>query len=150
MAIWEWLLDVVGVLLAVLLLTVLALVVRRRVIGRSGGTFEMAHRLDATQPGRGWALGVGRYEDEHLQWFRVFSLSPRPKRTWDRVELEYHGRRSPDADEQLALYPGHVVVTCTGPRGAVELAMGSATLTGFQAWLEARPPGAEMPGPVRR
>ncbi|MCM0619179.1 DUF2550 domain-containing protein [Nocardioides bruguierae] len=149
MAIWEWLLDAALVLLALLLLYVVGLVLRRRLLGRHGGTFELAHRVDASRPGRGWALGVGRYADERLEWFRVFSLSPLPKSAWARAELEYHGRRHPDGDEQMALYPGHVVITCTGPRGAVELAMAPETVTGFQAWLEARPPGAEMPGGAR-
>jgi hypothetical protein len=36
------------------------------------------------------------------------------------------------------------VVTCTSPEGEVELAMSPSSLTGFQAWLEAAPPGTQM------
>ena len=30
-------------------------------------------------PGRGWLLGLGRYSGDALEWFRIFSLSPRPR-----------------------------------------------------------------------
>ena len=42
--------------------------------------------------GRGWLLGLGRYSGETLEWFRIFSLSPRPKRAWERSVLTYDGR----------------------------------------------------------
>lgn len=146
MPLWQWLLDIAGGLLVLVLLYGLALVVRRRVIARSGGTFELSHRVRTSHPGRGWLLGVGRYSDERLEWFRIFSLSPRPKRTWVRDELTYLGRRDPEGPEQVSLFPDHVVISCRAADGDIELAMSPATLTGFQAWLEARPPGAEMPG----
>jgi len=147
MPVWQWLLDAAGVLLVLVLLYGLALVVRRRVIARDGGTFELSHRVRSDRPGRGWLLGIGRYSGEALEWFRIFSLSPRPKRTWQRSELTYERRRSPEGAEQSSLFPDHVVIVCTSSSGGeVELAMGTSSLTGFQSWLEARPPGAEMPG----
>ncbi len=78
--------------------------------------------------------------------FRIFSLSPRPKRSWVRDELTYVGRRESEGAEQVSLFPDHVVISCRSAQGEIELAMSPGTLTGFQAWLEARPPGAEMPG----
>ena len=45
--------------------------------------------------------------------------------------------------ERTVLYPDHLVVDCVGPQGPVELAMSRESLTGFQAWLEARPPGTD-------
>lgn len=146
MPLWQWLLDIAGGALVLVLLYGLALVVRRRVIARDGGTFELSHRVRTSHPGRGWLLGVGRYSEERLEWFRIFSLSPRPKRTWVRDELTYLGRRDPEGAEQTSLFPDHVVIACRAVSGDIELAMSPATLTGFQAWLEARPPGAEMPG----
>ena len=41
------------------------------------------------------------------------------------------------------LYPDHLVVECREPAGPVELAMSRESLTGFQSWLEARPPGTD-------
>ena len=139
---WELLLDVVGALLGLVLLYGIALVVRRRVLERHGGTFELSYRARASRPGRGWLLGVGRYQGEVLEWFRMFSLSVRPKRSWDRADLEYTGRRDPAGPEAISLYADHVVVTCSSPRGPIELAMSPESLTGFQSWLEAMPPGS--------
>jgi hypothetical protein len=142
MPIWEWLLEsAAGVLLLVLVLGV-ALIIRRRWLSRHGGTFELSYRARASQPGRGWLLGLGRYTGDRLEWFRIFSLSPRPKMVWQRATLNYVERRDPEGVEQLSLYPGHVVIRCETPAGDVELALGSSSLMGFQSWLEAAPPGA--------
>ena len=43
----------------------------------------------------------------------------------------------------MSLYAGHVIVSCTTPDGPIELAMSEASLTGFQSWLEAGPPGTD-------
>ncbi|PWN04102.1 DUF2550 domain-containing protein [Nocardioides silvaticus] len=143
MAWWEWLLDVSGIVLLLLLAFGIGLVVRRRVLARHGGTFELSHRLTADEGGRGWVLGMGRYSGEKLEWFRIFTLSPRPKRVWERDQLSYDGRREPIGAEQASLYPDHVVIRCASRAGDVELAMSPASLTGFQAWLEAKPPGSD-------
>ncbi|WP_205470984.1 DUF2550 domain-containing protein [Nocardioides sp. SYSU D00038] len=140
---WEWLLDAAGALLVLVVLAGVALVVRRRVIARNGGTFELSHRVRSERAGRGWLLGVGRYSGERLEWFRIYSLSPRPKRTWVRSTLSYEGRRDPEGPELLALYPDHLVIECRSADGPVDLAMSSQSLTGFQAWLESRPPGTD-------
>lgn len=76
--------------------------VRRRIIARHGGTFELAFRVRADRPGRGWVLGIGRYSGETLEWFRVFSLRPSPHRSWQRVAMAYHSSHNPDAEEQIA------------------------------------------------
>ena len=140
---WQWLLESAGVLLLLPLLYGLALIVRRRVLSRNGGTFELSCRLHTVHPGRGWLLGLGRYSGEQLEWFRIFSLSHQPRRVWPRVSLSYSGRRDAQGAEQMSLYAGHVIVSCTTPEGPVELAMSEASLTGFQSWLEAGPPGTD-------
>jgi hypothetical protein len=141
--IWEWLLESAAVVLLAVLLLGVALVVRRRWLSRHGGTFELSYRARQSTPGRGWLLGLGRYAGDRLEWFRIFSLSPRPKHVWARQGMIYAGRREPEGVEQLSLYPGHVVIRCDTPSGAVELALGSSSLTGFTSWLESGPPGAE-------
>lgn len=143
MAWWQWLLDAAGVVLLLVVCYGVALVVRRRVIARHGGTFELSHRVRPAADGRGWVLGLGRYSGETLEWFRVFSLSSKAKATWARETLSYDGRREPLGAEQMSLYPDHLVIRCQSPTGEVELAMSAASLTGFQAWLEARPPGTD-------
>ena len=142
MPVWQWLLDAAGALLLLVLCYGIALIVRRRVLSRNGGTFELSYRVRPEKAGRGWLLGLGRYSGETLEWFRIFSLSPRPKRSWARSRLDYDGRRDPEGVEQMSLYPDHVVICCHTPEGNVELAMGPSSLMGFQAWLESGPPGS--------
>lgn len=141
MPVWQWLVDSAGVLLLLALLYGVALIVRRRLLSRHGGTFELSYRVRSAKAGRGWLLGLGRYSGETLEWFRIFSLSPRPKRSWPRSDLSYDARREPAGAEQLSLYPDHLVIVCLTLAGEIELAMGQASLTGFQSWLEAQPPG---------
>ena len=142
MAVWQWLLDSAGVLLLVILLFGLLLVVRRRVLSRKGGTFELSVRESMSAEGRGWVLGMGRYRENSLEWFRIFSPLPGPRRTWRRNDLKVLSQRDPEGAEEFALYAGHVVVVCRTPRGEAELAMSPSSLTGLQSWLEAGPPGS--------
>lgn len=143
MPVWQWLIDIAGVLLLLVLVYGAMLVVRRRILSRNGGTFELSYRVRSDRAGRGWVLGLGRYSGETLEWFRVFSVSPRARHTWERETLSYDGTREPLGAEQPSLYPDHVVIHCQIPRGEIQLAMGQASLTGFQSWLEARPPGTD-------
>src|SRR5215217_5253922 len=128
MSAWQWLLDSAGALLLVVVAYGLLLVVRRRVLSRHGGTFELSVRVRSSEAGRGWVLGLGRYRDGRLEWFRIFSPSPRPRRTWQRSQLHITGQREPSGPEAFALYGGHVVVECRTSDGPVELAMSSSAL----------------------
>ena len=144
MPVWEWLADSAGFLLVLLLVYAVVLVVRRRWISRHGGTFEFSVRVRSGRAGRGWVLGVGRYTGDDLEWFRIFSVSPRPRFVYRRGELEYVGRRDADGVEAYSLYTGHIVVSARTPAGMLEVAMSPEALTGFLAWLEAAPPGRPL------
>ncbi len=135
---------VVGVPLAVVLL-LLAVAVRLRGLHRAGGAVEVSMRLRREDAGRGWANGIGRFVDDELRWYRVFSLSPRPRRTLSRRDLQVTGRRAPASVERRALHEGAVVLSCRSASTPVDLAMQPSAVTGFLAWLEARPPGATLP-----
>ncbi len=154
MAAWQWLLDMAGAVLLLVLAYGIVLVVRRRVLSRNGGTFELSvrtsHRVRPDQAGRGWVLGLGRYHDDSLEWFRIFSPLPRASRHWARADLAITGQREPEAAEAFALYGGHRVVVCDTPAGPVEMAMSVSALTGFSAWLEAAPPGTDWDQPPSR
>src|SRR4051794_21018418 len=143
MPVWQLLLDSAGALLALVVVYGLGLVIRRRVLSRHGGAFELSYRVRSGRAGRGWLLGLGRYSGESLEWYRYFSLWPRPKRVLQRSGLTFGARREPEGVEQMSLYPDHVVISCTTPEGVVELAMSPASLMGFQSWLEAGPPGTD-------
>lgn len=140
---WQWLLDLVGLVLLLALLYGISLIFRRRILARHGGTFELSYRVRSDRPGRGWLLGIGRYSGQSLEWFRIFSLSPRPKRVWARDLLDYAGRRPPAGAEEMSLYDGHVVAACHFDGEPLEIAMSEASLTGFQSWLESGPPGTD-------
>jgi hypothetical protein len=169
MPLWQWAADCVGAALLLVLLFGLGIVLRRRWVSRSGGTFELSFRqrpagyaaglpqppsgaTAAGEPGgvstkqaaasaRGWTLGIGRYSGDALECFRIFSLSPRPRRRLERHSVTYLGQRAPQGMEVHAIYAGHVIIACATSRGTLELALAPEALTGFLAWLEAAPPG---------
>ncbi len=186
MPLWQWVADIVGAALLLVLLFGIGIVLRRRWVSRRGGTFELSFRQAPTwhaavdrspssrpSPGpsrgpaggpavgrppgldergavstsqgpasaRGWTLGIGRYSGDVLECFRIFSLSPRPRRRLERDTVTYLGQRVPQGMEVHAIYAGHVIIACSTPQGVVELALAPDALTGLLAWLEAAPPG---------
>jgi Protein of unknown function (DUF2550) len=141
MPVWAIVLDTAGLLALALVLVAVYLVVRRRLLARYGGTFDLSVRVRSHRPGRGWVLGVGRYNNDALEWFRIFSLSLRPAKTYRRNKLEVGQRRSARGAEEYALYDDAIVVECRYADQSVELAMTESALTGLLAWLEAAPPG---------
>ncbi len=145
-------LDTIVVCLLLVLVAFAAIVVRRLVLQRDGGTIQCALRLHSTRRGHAWALGLGRYSADGLQWFRLFSLSHRPRRTFARERLTIASRRAPHAAEAIVLPPGAIVLECrlrtfSGRIREVEIAMSESAVTGFLAWLESVPPGTHrFPG----
>jgi len=135
------------VLMACLLATV---VFRRRFLLRGGGAVDMSLRLRTRRIGRGWAPGIGRYGGDRLEWFRVFTLSPRPARVLPRAALEVSGQRPPEGAESLLVQAGAVIITCRFRGDEVQLAMSSGAVTGFMSWLESSPPGYTLPGHAAR
>ncbi|MFJ6572955.1 DUF2550 domain-containing protein [Streptomyces sp. NPDC091292] len=142
--------------IAVVALVVVGLFVfglRRRLIQRSGGTFDCSLRWNAPEhPGRdggdtagkGWGYGIARYNGDRIEWFRVFSYAPRPRRVLERSSIEVAGRRPPEGEEELALLSDATVLACLHQGTRLELAMSEDALTGFLAWLEAAPPGQRV------
>ena len=134
---------VVAILLALAVLG--AGLLRRVLLHRGGGTIELSLRLKTPGHGRGWVNGVGRFSGDELQWYRVFSLSPRPRRRYSRRDLQVLTRSEPSGGEHRALLEGAVVMECASSGDRVDLAMSRSAVTGFLAWLEAVPPGATLP-----
>ena len=94
--------------------------------------------------GRGWAYGIAQYENDRIDWFRIFSYAYRPAAVLTRRDLEVIGRRDAVGHDELALFPGWAIVECRFGTGLVELAMSPDALTGFLSWLEAAPPGQNV------
>lgn len=152
-------LQVAGVCVAVCLVGLFLLGLRRRLIQRPGGTFDCSMRLrpagaaavaegaetvGGEPTGKGWVFGVARYSGDRIEWFRVFSYSPRPRLVLERMDIEVLHRRTPQGQEELALLAGSVVLACLHRDSRLELAMSDDALTGFLAWLEAAPPGQRV------
>ncbi|GAB2801055.1 DUF2550 domain-containing protein [Streptomyces daliensis] len=142
-----------GAVLLLALVGLFAFGVRRRLIQRSGGTFDCNLRWEApaspeeggAEPkGKGWAYGVARYNGDRIEWFRVFSYAPRPRRMLERDGIEVLERRHPQGEEELALLSDALILACSLRGTRVELAMSEDALTGFLAWLEAAPPGQRV------
>lgn len=175
-----------GAALVLALAGLFAFGVRRRLIQRSGGTFDCNVRWNAPSSdehvaadadsgpatrhdgdgsggggdgegagggdrvdknagsGKGWAYGIARYNGDRIEWFRVFSYAPRPRRTLERGGIEVLERRHPTGEEELALLSDALILACSLRGTRVELAMSEDALTGFLAWLEAAPPGQRV------
>ncbi|GAA3180241.1 MULTISPECIES: DUF2550 domain-containing protein [Streptomyces] len=138
-----------GAVVVLVLLGLFVFGLRRRLIQRSGGTFDCSLRWDVPEDerepsGKGWIYGVARYNGDRVEWFRVFSYAPRPRRILERSAIEVVERRTPQGEEELALLSDSVVLVCRHSGTRLELAMSEDALTGFLAWLEAAPPGQRV------
>ncbi|MCP9206433.1 DUF2550 domain-containing protein [Streptomyces cucumeris] len=139
-----------GVVVALVVVGLFVFGLRRRLIQRSGGTFDCSLRWSADGEGRsdangkGWVYGVARYNGDRVEWFRVFSYAFRPRQLLERDAIEVLERRTPKGEEELALLSDAVVLACLHHGTRLELAMSEDALTGFLAWLEAAPPGRRV------
>src|SRR5690606_19600052 len=99
-------LTVCGIVVVLVVAGLFVFGLRRRIIQRSGGTFDCSLRWEAPEPGdpggKGWAYGVARYNGDRVEWFRVFSYAPRPRRVLERSAIEVAGRRVPEGEVELA------------------------------------------------
>lgn len=139
---WEWI--VVDTVLALVVAAVafpVLLVVRRRWLTHDGRVFELSVNDRTGVSPRGWTLGLGRYSEDRLEWYRFFSWRFRPSRVFQRSSLIAGDQRIPHGPEAFALFGGHVVVECHDGNTPVQLAMGEGSVTALMAWLESLPPG---------
>jgi hypothetical protein len=134
-------LDALAVIVVLCAVALLGTAVRRRALQRGGGTFDCSLRDRPGQHGKGWTLGLARYATDTVEWYRVFSWSPRPRLVLARPGLAVRSHRRPAGPEAFALLAGAVVVECSVDGRVVELAMTEGALTGLLSWLEAAPPG---------
>ncbi|MFF7242362.1 DUF2550 domain-containing protein [Embleya sp. NPDC008237] len=109
-----------------------------------GSTADPAAPSADPDHGKGWVFGIARYSGDRIEWFRVFSYAPRPRRVLQRGGIHVIGRREPAGQEELALLAGAVILVCEHDGARIELALSDDALTGFLAWLEAAPPGQRV------
>lgn len=134
-----------GIGVVVILGALFILFVRRALVTRSGGIIRLSVRVTTMLDGRGWSPGFGRFADDELRWYRMFSFAIRPKRVLSRKGLAVERRRLPEGQERLSMPADWVILRCTSHHAPVEIAMARSTVTGFLSWLEAAPPGAVSP-----
>lgn len=144
MPVWLWFVDSLAFIVGLLLVVVFILTFRRRSIARSGASFDLSINRQAEASATGWTLGMARYSENHLEWFRTFSFSWRPQYRFERGHINISGRRAPEGREAFAVHAGHVIVDCHTEVGVRQLAIGPRSLTGLLAWLEASPPGRSV------
>ncbi|GAB4067556.1 DUF2550 domain-containing protein [Angustibacter speluncae] len=137
---WTIPLEIAAGLALLLVLTAAWFTARRLWLAR-GAAFDCSLRLASARDGSRWTIGVARYEQGRIDWFRVFSPSLRPARTFERDLLEVTGHRVPAVPERHAVLPGSTVVGARYDGDDLELAMSGEAYTGLASWLEASPPG---------
>jgi hypothetical protein len=119
-------------------------VARRMFLQRPVGTFACSLRLGGATNRKGWSYGVGRYHGDRVEWFEIFSFSPRPRHVFKRRDLQLRGRRPARSEEVHGLTSAAMVLECVHEGRVLELAMTQDALTGFMSWVEAAPPGQHM------
>jgi uncharacterized protein DUF2550 len=140
MLIVEW----IGIGVAAVLLAILLLFLRRGLFARAGGTIRLGLRVSTYLDRRGWSPGFGRFVDDELRWYRLFSFAVRPRRVLHRRSLAVESRRLPEGQERLSMPADWVILRCTHHGAPVEIAMARSTVTGFSSWLESSPPGTDI------
>ena len=144
MPLWLWFVDSLALIFGLLALLLIGLLVRRRVLARSGGTFDMSINRHAGPTVKGWTLGLAVYRDTDLEWYRTFSLSLRPRYRFARADVRIDGRREPTGNEVYAIHAGHLIVDTQNECGVHQFAMSANALTGLLSWLESSPPGQRV------
>ena len=80
--------------------------------------------------------GIAQYGAGRLDWWRAWSLSPRPARSWRRSELELIARSPLVVPGRPDLY----LVQCRYQEVDFALTMSPEAYAGLTSWLEASPP----------
>ncbi len=134
--------ELIGAVLgAVVLLVVVTAVLgasRLRVLSSRIGSFVCGARpaVPRSTPAAPWTPGIAHYGAGRIDWWRSWSLAPRPARSWSRADLQVIGRAPLHGAGDADL----VAVQCRYHGTDFELAMSPDAAAGLTAWLEAAPP----------
>ncbi|MGV8966785.1 MAG: DUF2550 domain-containing protein [Cellulomonas sp.] len=80
--------------------------------------------------------GIAQYGAGRLDWWRAWSLSPRPARSWRRSDLELISRSPMAVPGRPDLY----LVHCRYQGVDFALTMSPEAYAGLTSWIEAAPP----------
>ncbi|GAA2727217.1 DUF2550 domain-containing protein [Cellulomonas aerilata] len=123
-----------GAVVAVFVVVVLLGASRLRTLSGRVGSFLCSGRR--AQPGAPWNAGIAHYGAGRIDWWRSWSLAPRPARSWRREDIEVVSR----APVAGSTDPDLVLVRCRHRGTDYEVTMSRDALAGLTAWLEAAPP----------
>lgn len=124
----------VGITVVVLLVGVLAMV-RLRGLLRRIGSFSCSARMGVDGNGRA-STGVAVYGLGRIDWWRCWSVSMRPSRSWRRSEIVVIRRELANPADASGDYR----ILCSYLGEELELFMAPDAYTGFASWLESAPP----------
>lgn len=127
------------VLAALALFAIAAFFYRRQRILILRGAIEMSVHRGRGWRG-GWALGVARYSDEHLEWFRLTSLRAGSSLQISRRDTEIERREEPSANDAVWMPPDSIVLHLRTPSGTQVVAVPKSALPGLLSWWESAPP----------
>lgn len=136
---WSWSAGLAVVLLICVLAPIAWLLFRRMWLSMGHGRV-FACSLQRT-PTSVWKVGVARFHADTFEWYRVFSLSLRPKVTFRRDQTAVLKVHPAHGGEGSGVFPGHSIVELGPPLAGRSLAMARPDLTAFTSWTEASPPG---------
>ncbi len=134
MSVLHWVLVSLGV---VILLFALLLASRMRTLIRRVGSFDCRLPVADGTNDRVRA-GIAQYGVGRLDWWRFWSLSVRPARSWQRSELIILGRDPIVVGGRTGIY----LVRCQHRGADLQLQMSTAAYAGLTSWLEAAPPSS--------
>lgn len=99
----------------------------------SRGAFECAYRSEPALP---WVGGLGVFCTSRVEWYRLGSLSWRPKLVMPRESLIIEEVSPVCVDGQL----GVVVLKCSNGGPGFELAVRESSHSAVISWMESAPP----------
>lgn len=127
------------VLGTLLVLAIAVFLYRRRSILVLRGAIGMSvHRGRGLRGG--WALGVARYSDEHLEWFRLTSFRAGPSLRIARRDTQIAQREEPSDGDAVWMPPEAIVLHLSTPAGPQLVAVPKTALPGLLSWWESAPP----------
>ncbi|WP_106849451.1 DUF2550 domain-containing protein [Blastococcus sp. Marseille-P5729] len=111
---------------------------RRRILVLRGAIGMSVHRGRGLRGG--WALGVARYADEHLEWFRLTSFRAGPSLRIARRDTQIREREEPSEGDSLWMPPDAIVLHLSTSAGPQLVAVPKSALPGLLSWWESAPP----------
>ena len=134
--------HIAGWLIALIVVVVLAVglfLYRRRRILILRGAIEMSVERGSGFRG-GWVLGVARFADEYLEWYRLTSLRAGPSLRISRRDTEISRRHEPDERDAVWMPPDSIVLHLQTSSGEQIIAVRKSAVTGLLSWWESAPP----------